>query len=197
MKQVAIAFLAHPDDAEILCGGTLVLLKARGWTIHIATAKVTWNAAVPTRGSARGEMSPTAMGPSSPIKSHERASGEKNRRMPRDESGGAVSSGTCAATRTPERYLGGPAAVRVEREGNAQRTHREREGEKPMTMGTKIRERATGEQWTIVADGEGRSLVAGMNEPKEVPKSYRIRNETTGEERLIAYDFGARYELQS
>ena len=38
MKRTALAFLAHPDDAEILCGGTLVLLKSRGWTIHIATA---------------------------------------------------------------------------------------------------------------------------------------------------------------
>ena len=34
----ALAFLAHPDDAEILCGGTLIRLAERGWKIHIATA---------------------------------------------------------------------------------------------------------------------------------------------------------------
>ncbi|UCD48715.1 MAG: PIG-L family deacetylase, partial [Phycisphaerales bacterium] len=27
----------HPDDAEFLCAGTLALLRARGWQIHIAT----------------------------------------------------------------------------------------------------------------------------------------------------------------
>src|SRR5690349_9372067 len=35
---IALTFLAHPDDAEILCGGTLVRLAAAGWNIHIATA---------------------------------------------------------------------------------------------------------------------------------------------------------------
>jgi LmbE family N-acetylglucosaminyl deacetylase len=35
---IALTFLAHPDDAEILCGGTLVRLRQLGWTIHIATA---------------------------------------------------------------------------------------------------------------------------------------------------------------
>src|SRR6266480_6691018 len=34
----ALAFLAHPDDAEILCGGTLIRLAESGWKIHIATA---------------------------------------------------------------------------------------------------------------------------------------------------------------
>lgn len=34
----ALAFLAHPDDAEILCGGTLIRLAEKGWKIHIATA---------------------------------------------------------------------------------------------------------------------------------------------------------------
>ena len=31
MRQVALSFLAHPDDAEILCAGTLVRLKEAGW----------------------------------------------------------------------------------------------------------------------------------------------------------------------
>jgi len=29
--------LAHPDDAEFLCAGTLALLHERGWEVHIAT----------------------------------------------------------------------------------------------------------------------------------------------------------------
>ena len=37
-RQTVLAFLAHPDDAEILCAGTLVRLAAAGWEIHIATA---------------------------------------------------------------------------------------------------------------------------------------------------------------
>lgn len=37
-KQVALCFMAHPDDAEILCGGVLILLADRGWEVHIATA---------------------------------------------------------------------------------------------------------------------------------------------------------------
>jgi len=37
-RRVALSFLAHPDDAEILCGGTLVRLADAGWEIHIATA---------------------------------------------------------------------------------------------------------------------------------------------------------------
>src|SRR5947199_113448 len=35
---IALTLLAHPDDAEILCGGTLVLLARRGWSVHLATA---------------------------------------------------------------------------------------------------------------------------------------------------------------
>ncbi|MBN1911309.1 MAG: PIG-L family deacetylase [Pirellulales bacterium] len=30
--------MAHPDDAEILCAGTLVRLAEQGWEIHLATA---------------------------------------------------------------------------------------------------------------------------------------------------------------
>lgn len=37
-RRVALAFFAHPDDAEILCAGTLIRLAAAGWEIHIATA---------------------------------------------------------------------------------------------------------------------------------------------------------------
>ncbi len=37
-RKVALSFLAHPDDAEILCGGTLVRLADAGWEVHIATA---------------------------------------------------------------------------------------------------------------------------------------------------------------
>ncbi|MEO2048353.1 MAG: PIG-L family deacetylase [Pirellulales bacterium] len=36
--QIALAFLAHPDDAEFLCSGTLMRLAEAGWKIHIATA---------------------------------------------------------------------------------------------------------------------------------------------------------------
>ena len=36
-SKVALAFLAHPDDAEILCGGTLVRLREAGWEVHIAS----------------------------------------------------------------------------------------------------------------------------------------------------------------
>ncbi len=35
--KVALALMAHPDDAEFLCSGTLALLHQRGWAIHIAT----------------------------------------------------------------------------------------------------------------------------------------------------------------
>ena len=30
--------MAHPDDAEILCGGTLALLAQKGWAVHIASS---------------------------------------------------------------------------------------------------------------------------------------------------------------
>ena len=36
-RKVALSFLAHPDDAEILCAGTLIRLRDTGWEIHIAS----------------------------------------------------------------------------------------------------------------------------------------------------------------
>jgi LmbE family N-acetylglucosaminyl deacetylase len=32
-----LALMAHPDDIEILCAGTLLLLRAKGWDVHLAT----------------------------------------------------------------------------------------------------------------------------------------------------------------
>lgn len=32
-----LSLLAHPDDAEFLCAGTLALLQQKGWEVHIAT----------------------------------------------------------------------------------------------------------------------------------------------------------------
>lgn len=37
-NKTALAFMAHPDDAEFLCAGTLIRLKEAGWSIHIASA---------------------------------------------------------------------------------------------------------------------------------------------------------------
>jgi LmbE family N-acetylglucosaminyl deacetylase len=36
-RRVALSLLAHPDDAEFLCVGTLIRLAQAGWEIHIAT----------------------------------------------------------------------------------------------------------------------------------------------------------------
>lgn len=37
INKTVLAILAHPDDAEILCAGTLALLKEKGWHIEMAT----------------------------------------------------------------------------------------------------------------------------------------------------------------
>ncbi|MCC6679904.1 MAG: PIG-L family deacetylase [Phycisphaeraceae bacterium] len=42
--------MAHPDDAEILCGGTLIRLARLGWQVHIAT-------------TARGDCGSATLGP--------------------------------------------------------------------------------------------------------------------------------------
>ena len=36
-KKTALCIVAHPDDAEFQCAGTLALLAQKGWDIHIAT----------------------------------------------------------------------------------------------------------------------------------------------------------------
>jgi LmbE family N-acetylglucosaminyl deacetylase len=36
-RRVALSFMAHPDDAEMQCAGTLSRLADAGWEIHIAT----------------------------------------------------------------------------------------------------------------------------------------------------------------
>lgn len=36
-RRVGLAFMAHPDDAELLCGGALIRLAEAGWELHIAT----------------------------------------------------------------------------------------------------------------------------------------------------------------
>ena len=37
MDNVILSVLAHPDDAEFLCGGTLIRLADLGWKVHIAS----------------------------------------------------------------------------------------------------------------------------------------------------------------
>jgi len=36
-KNSVLAIFAHPDDAEMMCSGTLALLKRQAWQIHLAT----------------------------------------------------------------------------------------------------------------------------------------------------------------
>ncbi len=37
MTNTIVSVLAHPDDAEFLCAGTLLRLRALGWEVHIAS----------------------------------------------------------------------------------------------------------------------------------------------------------------
>lgn len=37
MTKTVLGIFAHPDDAEIVCSGTLSLFKNAGWEVHIAT----------------------------------------------------------------------------------------------------------------------------------------------------------------
>ena len=37
MNKQVLAIVSHPDDAEILCAGTLALLHKKGWDVHITT----------------------------------------------------------------------------------------------------------------------------------------------------------------
>ena len=37
IRRVALTLLAHPDDAEMQCAGTLIQLADAGWEVHIAT----------------------------------------------------------------------------------------------------------------------------------------------------------------
>lgn len=37
-EKIVMTLMAHPDDAEILCAGTLIRLAEHGWQVHIATA---------------------------------------------------------------------------------------------------------------------------------------------------------------
>src|SRR3954467_6953179 len=36
-RRVVLALMAHPDDAEILCAGTMMRLVDSGWEAHVAT----------------------------------------------------------------------------------------------------------------------------------------------------------------
>ena len=36
-NRCVLALMAHPDDAEILCAGTLIRLAELGWSVHVAT----------------------------------------------------------------------------------------------------------------------------------------------------------------
>ena len=38
MRNVALSLLAHPDDAEFMCAGTLARLRAADWEVHIVSA---------------------------------------------------------------------------------------------------------------------------------------------------------------
>jgi len=38
VNKTVLSFLAHPDDAEFVCAGTLIRLRDAGWSVHIASA---------------------------------------------------------------------------------------------------------------------------------------------------------------
>jgi LmbE family N-acetylglucosaminyl deacetylase len=38
VNKTVLSFLAHPDDAEFSCAGTLIRLREAGWSVHIASA---------------------------------------------------------------------------------------------------------------------------------------------------------------
>lgn len=37
MEKTVLGIFSHPDDAEMVCAGTLSLLRKKGWHVHIAT----------------------------------------------------------------------------------------------------------------------------------------------------------------
>lgn len=37
MGKIALGIFSHPDDAELMCAGTLSLMRKAGWEVHIAT----------------------------------------------------------------------------------------------------------------------------------------------------------------
>jgi LmbE family N-acetylglucosaminyl deacetylase len=37
MRKVVLGIFTHPDDAEMMCAGTLSLFRKKGWEVHIAT----------------------------------------------------------------------------------------------------------------------------------------------------------------
>jgi LmbE family N-acetylglucosaminyl deacetylase len=37
MEKIALGIFSHPDDAEMMCAGTLSLLRKAGWEVHITT----------------------------------------------------------------------------------------------------------------------------------------------------------------
>jgi len=37
MEKRVLSIFAHPDDAEMMCAGTLLLMRKAGWSVHMAT----------------------------------------------------------------------------------------------------------------------------------------------------------------
>ena len=37
MEKIVLGIFSHPDDAEMVCAGTLSLFRKAGWEVHIAT----------------------------------------------------------------------------------------------------------------------------------------------------------------